>query len=461
METEIELFSKESVPVVPNEVVAEDLNNNKPEKVGETASLKNGLTSGTSIHPYDGQGKKESVEDSLFGTDLFGESMAPKKDGALAKRFLIPPFSILNAREGEWQNRKRAWIALGIKSELGRGGEAATGGSPEPLARLRSGGQSIMNKSQEEIDADKSTGIMMSKKANANPGGSLMPAADYSKGQRGDSTGKAISDEQLNVSLTYTGITGKFDVYRVANVEREETQVSGTSIFDPVLCELCYKWFIPTGGSILDPFAGGSVRGIVASVLGHDYTGIDLSEQQIRANEKQAETICKDKRPLWIIGDSRNMMALLDDGTGCPKKDFIFACPPYYDLEVYSEDKRDLSVCSYKEFCVAYKQIIKSATEVLKPNRFAVYVIGDVRDEKGFYRGLPQLTISAFVEAGMKLYNSAILITALCSLPIRCGKQFSSGRKLGNTHQHVLVFFKGDPRKIKEEFPRLQSEEQL
>ena len=45
---------------------------------------------------------------------------APK--GTLSDRFMIPPFTVLNAREGWWQNRKRAWLALGIKSELGRGG---------------------------------------------------------------------------------------------------------------------------------------------------------------------------------------------------------------------------------------------------------------------------------------------------------------------------------------------------
>ena len=42
--------------------------------------------------------------------------------GNLADRFGVPPFSVLNAREGWWQDRKAAWIALGIKSELGRGG---------------------------------------------------------------------------------------------------------------------------------------------------------------------------------------------------------------------------------------------------------------------------------------------------------------------------------------------------
>jgi len=39
----------------------------------------------------------------------------------LAERFIVPPFSVLDARQGYWQERKRAWIALGIQSELGRG----------------------------------------------------------------------------------------------------------------------------------------------------------------------------------------------------------------------------------------------------------------------------------------------------------------------------------------------------
>jgi hypothetical protein len=52
--------------------------------------------------------------------------------GSLAGRFMLPPFSVLNAREGWWQDRKKAWLALGIKSELGRGENghaAAPGGS--------------------------------------------------------------------------------------------------------------------------------------------------------------------------------------------------------------------------------------------------------------------------------------------------------------------------------------------
>lgn len=53
--------------------------------------------------------------------------------------------------------------------------------------------------------------------------------------------------------------------------------LTGTSIFDPVLCELMYKWFTPREGSIIiDPFAGGSVRGVVAEQCGYQYRGIEL-----------------------------------------------------------------------------------------------------------------------------------------------------------------------------------------
>ena len=64
----------------------------------------------------------------------------------------------------------------------------------------------------------------------------------------------------------------------------EAKEAESISTFDPFLCELMYKWFSIEGMSILDPFAGGSVRGIVASVLGRDYTGIDLSQSQVDAD---------------------------------------------------------------------------------------------------------------------------------------------------------------------------------
>jgi hypothetical protein len=102
------------------------------------------------------------------GEDGHGpDSPAPAPSVTLAERFGVPPFSVLDARKGWWQDRKRAWIALGIRSELGRG--AAPGGSPRRLDRMRNA------------------------KANAAPGGSPMPAMNYSKTKaRGDGRGRPL-----------------------------------------------------------------------------------------------------------------------------------------------------------------------------------------------------------------------------------------------------------------------------
>lgn len=57
----------------------------------------------------------------MVEVDLFGEPVANGHKSVLAQTFAYPPFSVLNAREGWWQERKRQWLALGIKSEVGRG----------------------------------------------------------------------------------------------------------------------------------------------------------------------------------------------------------------------------------------------------------------------------------------------------------------------------------------------------
>jgi hypothetical protein len=121
-------------------------------------------------------------------------SPAPEPSATLADRFGIPPFSVLDARKGWWQDRKRAWIDLGIRSELGRG--AAPGGSPRPLdrgyAKAFHDGAKLGNGGLADQVAAAAT-ARRAAKSTAAPGGSPLPAADYSKSKaRGDGRGKAI-----------------------------------------------------------------------------------------------------------------------------------------------------------------------------------------------------------------------------------------------------------------------------
>lgn len=328
-----------------------------------------------------GELQADGFDMELIGFDDLAD-LLPADDGepagqnpSLLDRFGVAPFSVLNAREGWWQQRKRGWIGLGIQSELGRGPDAI----------------------------------------------------GYSEScKRGYKAGKAVPAGLLYGEIpAYNGSSGS---------------MSGTSIFDPVLCELAYRWFCPPNGLILDPFAGGSVRGIVASKLGRPYIGHELRAEQVAANREQADAICQDPAPAWIIGDSRNIDQTCKD----VQADFLFTCPPYADLEKYSDDPADLSGMDYPAFLAAYREIIAKAAARLKPDRFACFVVGEVRGRDGNYYNFVGDTIKACLDAGLGYYNEAILVTMAGSLPIRTGKQFSQSRKLGKTHQNVLVFVKGN-----------------
>jgi len=303
-------------------------------------------------------------EPAIYGTDLFGDPIQPKSRGPVADKFTFPPFTVLDARAGDWQERKRAWANCGIKSEIGRTCEG----------------------------------------------------------------GNAWNDLSINPR-------------KAESTQKIAAIGDGATIFDPNICELAYKWFCPKKGQIVDPFAGGSVRGIVAGLLGYKYWGCDLRQEQIDANQEQANEMLPEVMPEWICGDSMEKLEV------APEADFIFSCPPYGDLEKYSNDERDLSAMDFHAFVAAYKRIILRSVKKLKPNSFACFVVGDFRDKKGFYRNFVSETISGFEAAGARLYNEAILVTAVGSASMRVTKQFEAGRKMAKTHQNVLVFCKGDWRK--------------
>lgn len=216
-----------------------------------------------------------------------------------------------------------------------------------------------------------------------------------------------------------------------------EKKGSYESIFDPALCEVIYSWFCVSGKEILDPFAGGSVRGIVANYLGFKYTGIDIREEQIQSNRKQAINILDLKnQPQWYVGDSN---IVLDDFK--KEFDFVFSCPPYADLEVYSDLKGDISNMEYKDFLISYESIIKKSCKLLKKGGYACFVVGEVRDKKGNYIGFVNDTINAFKKSDMSFYNEAILLNAIGSASLRAYGNMKN-QKLVKVHQNVLVFKK-------------------
>ena len=306
-----------------------------------------------------------------------------KTPGALKEKFIMPPFSVLDARQGDWQKRKKAWLKI--------------------------------------IDS-----------------------------------GKGRKDNLLGDGITCL----------LNNSARGET-LTATSIFDPVLCEILINWFSPKGAKIIDPFAGGSVRGIVSQFLQRDYYGNDLSKEQIEANVEQFGQLEnstdffgeKLKMPKWSVGDSKNIDKIITESDF----DMLLTCPPYADLEVYSDDPADISNMEYEDFLSVYEEIFEKSIQKLKENAFICVVVGEVRDNNGYYRNFIGDTINAVEKTGAKYYNEIVLVTMGGTLPLRAGRTFNASRKVANSHQKALVFLKsnGDEKALQEYLSDFENERRL
>jgi len=198
------------------------------------------------------------------------------------------------------------------------------------------------------------------------------------------------------------------------------------------------------------------VRGIVAAALGRGYLGVDLRSEQVESNLQQAEHVARAHKlepyPQWAVGDSFQLPSIV----GGHKFAASFTCPPYFNLEVYSKDPRDLSnTREWTTFKRVYKTIVQHTVDALADDTFAVWVVGEIRHKTkpGGYYGLVPLTIRAFEEAGAIYYNEAVILTMLGTVPIRTSSQFGGQRKMGKAHQNVLVFVKGDPQKAAAKVP--------
>lgn len=277
----------------------------------------------------------------------------------LSERFIVPPFSVLNSRQGYWMQRKKAWKAI---------------------------------------------------------------IQDHGESREGT----------------------------LAKDNIMETVNGGVSILDPVMAELVSYWYGVPGGYAFDTFAGDTVFGYVAATYKMNFKGIELRQEQADINNRRVKAAKLSAE--YVCDDGQNVMKHFNTES----QDLYFSCPPYFDLEVYSELDNDASnQDSYNEFFKILENSFKGAYHALKNNRFAVIVVGDIRDKKDAYRLFVDDIRRLWTGFGAILYNEMIYVEPVGTLPQRVGR-FMKNRKVGKCHQNILVFYKGDPKEIKNNFKVLE-----
>jgi len=205
------------------------------------------------------------------------------------------------------------------------------------------------------------------------------------------------------------------------------------SVFNPHLAQMILSAYCPKNAKIYDAFGGGGTRGYIATKMGFDYTGVELREEEFKRVKEQMKE--------WGI----NFNFLLEDSTKFipdEKYDFAFTCPPYYDLEVYSNLENDLSNAkTYSEYLKMLEMVIKNIYACLKPNTFAVFVLGNFRNRKGELEHLNGDLINIAKKIGFKLWDELIWQGASNVALTRCGK-FEKNRKSVRMHEYIVVLKK-------------------
>jgi len=223
------------------------------------------------------------------------------------------------------------------------------------------------------------------------------------------------------------------------------------SVLDPLACEVILRFFMPTDGkSVYNPFGGGVQFGFVTGSYGYKYLASEIRQNQCDANN----ALCQDfKNAKWVKSDS---------STYEPEGmyDLCFTCPPYYKVEKYVDyegvipDGELNEMGTYEEFRDTLFEGYKKAIAKLNDNCFFVVMTGDSRDKNGAYYGCEAEHELFFKEQGLHIYNKIVYLE--CEFTrLAHAKRTLDYRKFPKREQKILVFYKGDMKKIKELYPPL------
>ena len=335
-------------------------------------------------------------EEQGGGNDSTSAASNEAEKGSLQDRFIVPPFSIFDTRQGYWQRRKKMWREL--IGDMGESRNDTLLHSPEVKYKDL---YQRTRKHREEL------------------------------------------------GLSFKEYLEKYVPDDVKEREASKVLSAGVSLLDPVMAELVCRWFGLESCKSFDCFAGDSVFGYVSAHLGNEFVGIELRPEQAQLNNERTEGMAA----RYICDDGQNVAQHIDAGS----QDLLFSCPPYFDLEHYSDLENDASnQKSYDDFIQILRNAFTAAISCLKENRFAVIVVGDVRDKStGFYYDFCGDIKRIFKDGGMSLYNEIILIETGASTALRASRYMES-RKVAKMHQNILVFYKGKTKDIKKHYKKIE-----
>ena len=150
-----------------------------------------------------------------------------------------------------------------------------------------------------------------------------------------------------------------------------------TSFNSSLMCQVIEKYNVK---SVYDPCAGWGERMMTCGKLGVSYEGCDINSELFEGYKKLYELIDGFK-PVLHNNDSANQLLVSD-------ADAVITCPPYKDIEVYSENGAEN--LSDEDFAAWWSDVVKNCSYskvklfAVQTNQACRKVFADALEEQGW-----------------------------------------------------------------------------
>lgn len=206
-----------------------------------------------------------------------------------------------------------------------------------------------------------------------------------------------------------TWIKNSVSIWSDIRKSSEEIQLGHPAIFPMALVTKLLQCFTKREDRvILDPFAGVGSTLLAAKKLGKKGVGIELSPEFIEIAKERAVVLEMMAASLFdtdkpanqngqfelFQGDARQLPDFVAEST----VDMVITSPPYWDIlnmkrtadykEIrnYGDAENDLGkIKVYQEFLQELREVFIQVHAVLKPGRYCVVVVMDIRKKNRFY----------------------------------------------------------------------------
>lgn len=211
-----------------------------------------------------------------------------------------------------------------------------------------------------------------------------------------------------------------------------------TSVFSPAIAAWILNLWAPPECLIFDPFAGGGTRAVMAGKSGRSYVGTEIRIEEVEVVRKRLERLEVGPSVQLIHGDAMHAADLVGAGVA----DFLYTCPPYWNMEEYGGGPEDLSGMGWEEFCRCLDVVAAQCWQILKPGSYAVWVVGLHRFPDKRLATIHHEVTRAHTAVGFH-YREEVMIHHAGTGSIRRVGMFEKGnRLLIRQHEYVQVFLK-------------------